>query len=427
MTAPAASIDPDEIRLLSAQIHAATARLTTLVAGYDAGLAWADGGFRSNAHWLTVNTGFGLHSSSELVRVGHALDQLPRIAAAFADGQLSFDKVRAVTRVATPEDEHVWLGVALHASGSQLERICRAVRSALDVNDPRRADDELAHRSVRRWWRDDGMLEILAVLPREDGAVVMAAIDAVASDIFNERAASDQERSGSAPEHGLQSVLRADALVRIFVQHVAADSPEPVVAPTRQMVVHVDASALIKRDDSARCHIEDGSWLTPVAAQWLACDSDFVAILERDGKPLDVGRAKRVISPRMRLALQARDRGCRYPGCGVPAKRTEGHHIRHWLDLGLTELENLISLCRYHHRRHHEGAFEIRVLDDGDFAFERGDGTSIVPVEPVVANGRFYIPDAITAQTAVARSGGERCNVDHTIYVLSNTVAGRSP
>ena len=263
------------------------------------------------------------------MRVGHPLEQLPCIAAAFADGQLSFDKVRAVTRVATPEDENVWLGVALQASGSQLERICRAVRSALDVNDPRRADDELAHRGLRRWWRDDGMLEILLVLPREDGALVMAAIDAVANDIFNECATSDQERTGPTPEHGRQSILRAEACVRIFEQRVASDSPEPVVAPTRQMVVHVDASALIKRDESGRCHIEDGSWLSPVAAQWLGCDSDVVSILERDGKPLDVGRAKRVISPRMRLALQARDRGCRYPGCGVPAKRTDGHHIRH--------------------------------------------------------------------------------------------------
>ncbi|HET9892139.1 MAG TPA: DUF222 domain-containing protein, partial [Mycobacterium sp.] len=353
--------EPDKIRVLAAQLHAGTAQLTTLVARYDAGGEWADGGFRSLAHWLSVYTGFGLHMSSEVVRVGHALEQLPRIAGAFSEGRLSFDKVRAVTRVATPEDETVWLGVALEASGSQLERICRAVRSALDVNDPRRGDDELAHRSLRRWWREDGMVEILAVLPREDGAVVMAAIDSVASDIFTERAASDQERGGPTPEHGRRSVLCADALVRICEQRVAADSPEPAVAPTRQMVVHVDASALIKRDDSGRCHIEDGSWLSPVAAQWLACDSDVVAILERDGKPLDVGRAKRVISPRMRLALQARDRGCRYPGCGVPAKRTEGHHIRHWLDLGLTELANLISLCRFHHRRHHEGAFEIRV------------------------------------------------------------------
>lgn len=416
----------EEIQLLAAQIHAATARLCSLAANYDAGLAWANGGFRTSAHWLTVNAGFGLRTSSELVRVGNALECLPRIAAAFAAGRLSFDKVRAVTHVASADDEQMWLDVALHASGSQLARICRAVRSVLDVHDPRRADDELAHRGVRRWWRDDGMLEILAVLPREDGAVVMAALDAVAKDLVAERL--PLQEAGTHEERLSEPALRADALTRICEQRIATDSPEPVVSPTRQMVIHVDASVLLKRDESGRSHIEDGAWLSPASARWLGCDSDIVAIVERDGTPLDVGRAKRVISPRMRLALQARDRGCRFPGCGVPASRTEGHHIRHWLDHGPTELENLISLCRFHHRRHHEGKFDIRVLDDGDFAFERSDGTAICLPEPVAASSWLPSSASMAADTPRAISGGEPCDFEHAIYVLANTVAaGHSP
>src|SRR5215472_12455931 len=97
------SVPGDEICLLSAQIHAATARLAGLVGSYDAGSRWADHGARTCAHWLTINAGFDLRSSGELVRVAHALEALPQLGAAFAEGRLSFDKVRAVTRVATPE------------------------------------------------------------------------------------------------------------------------------------------------------------------------------------------------------------------------------------------------------------------------------------------------------------------------------------
>lgn len=150
----------DEIRMLSAESHASMARISRMVAKYDSSGEWAGVGVRSCAHWLTISAGFDLRTSSELVRVGHALEQLASIAEAFEQGRLSFDKVRAVTRVAVPEDEAMWLEVALQASGSQLARICRSVRSALDVNDPRRGDDELAHRGLRYWWRDDGMFEL---------------------------------------------------------------------------------------------------------------------------------------------------------------------------------------------------------------------------------------------------------------------------
>lgn len=364
-------------------------RLAKLVADYDSSEAWAEAGARSCAHWLSVAAGFDLRSSAELVRVGHALKELPAIAEAFARGELSFDKVRAVTRVALAQDEAMWLRVALSSSGSQLERICRAVRSALDVNDPRRADDELAHRGVRSWWRNDGMLELMAVLPREDGAVVMAAIDSVTKDLVNERCAPNARPDAPAPDKLRRSVLEADALVRMCEQHLSAATPEPVVAPTRQVVIHVDASVLRGEEAGGRSHVEDGPWLSAQAARWQACDADTVTITERDGLPIDVGRAHRVIPPRLRLALHARDQGCRYPGCGVPAKRCEGHHWRHWIDGGATDLCNCLLLCRFHHRRHHEGRFTIRKVAAGEFVFERADGTAIEsrwlasPPEPV--------------------------------------------
>jgi hypothetical protein len=97
------------------------------------------------------------------------------------------------------------------------------------------------------------------------------------------------------------------------------------------------------------------------------------------GLPIDVGRARRLITPRLRLAMQSRDGGCRYPGCSVPAPRTDGHHIIHWSDHGRTDLRNL---CRFHHRSQHEGRFLIKREPSGAFTFTDAKGRPLVNVEP---------------------------------------------
>jgi hypothetical protein len=271
------------------------------------------------------------------------------------------------------------------------------------------------------------MLEVFAVLPREDGAVVMAAVDAVARELVTERQRPSDSSAVAVSERLHLPVLRADAIVRICESYLANQSREPVVAPTRQMVVHVDASVLQTDDDSGRSHIEDGPWLAARSARWLACDSDVVVVPERTGKPVDIGRATRVIPSRLRLALQVRDRGCRYPGCGVPARGCEGHHIRHWLDGGPTDMENLICLCRFHHRRHHEGKFRIRPLDAGEFAFERSDGTPIVPPAAVAASTLLKSPDSISADSPVAAQGGEACDLGWTVSALADAMSRGGP
>lgn len=414
----------EQVARLAPRIHAATAELVTLAAQLDAEQVWADAGMRSCAHWLSVNIGVALWTGAEMVRVGHALRSPPRIAAAFGEGRLSFDKVRAVTMVAQPQDEEMWLGIALHASGAQLNRICRAVQRSLDAGDPRRADDELAHRGVRVWWRGDGMLELLAVLPREDGAVVMAAIEAAATTIAGEQQRSEGDLRPISPVRLSQPALRADALVRICEDSIALCSAEPVVAPTRQMVVHVDAGVLSKGDAGGRSHIEGGPWLSHESVRWLSCDSDVVTIAERDGLPIDVGRVRRVIPPRLRLALQARDQGCRFPGCAVPAPRAEGHHIKHWADGGRTDLANLVSLCRFHHRQHHQGNFRIRVADGGEIDFETKDGDPLPPLMPKAADEPLGDPEsAVVGTTSRALSGGESCDFGYAVSVLADASA----
>ena len=138
---------------------------------------------------------------------------------------------------------------------------------------------------------------------------------------------------------------------------------------------------------------------------------------ERDGLPIDVGRMRRMPPDRLRRAVQVRDRFCRFPGCGVPARRTEAHHIDHWVMGGPTNLANLISLCGFHHRRHHDGGYRIRKAPDG-FRFEADDGHLIGPIVPdPIDRGeeRSFPPEFARAQ-----SGGEAMDFDYALSVIAD-------
>ncbi|MDP2091597.1 MAG: DUF222 domain-containing protein [Pseudohongiella sp.] len=107
------------------------------------------------------------------------------------------------------------------------------------------------------------------------------------------------------------------------------------------------------------CSIEHGPFLSPASARRLACDTALLTVLEDShGNVLNVGRKTRTVSPALRRALMIRDHGCRFPGC-TESRFVDAHHIHHWCDGGETKLENLVLLCRRHHRLVHEQGYEI--------------------------------------------------------------------
>ena len=361
--------------------------------------------------------------------------QLPRHSQAFAAGQLSLDKVSAITRVATAADEQIWLELARQASGAQLARICREYRRATRADAPTQATAHLAARGLFTHWDDEGMLHLRAALPPDDGALVLAALESVAGPRPMASPTADDAPGCDAvadPAEDPGAARRADALVALCEQALAVRdvSPEATALATRRMVVHVDVGVLTGEDPEGRCHLEDGPALSAAAALRLGCDAEIVAVTERDGLPIDAGRSRRIVSTRLRRAVQARDRSCRFPGCAVPARRTHAHHIDHWAAGGRTELGNLVSLCGFHHRRLHDGAFRIRSGSGaGTYAFEAADGRPIGPdgrraarVEGAVELLRRTTGARarIDATTPRAGDAGGPLDLDHTIWVTTH-------
>jgi hypothetical protein len=141
-------------------------------------------------------------------------------------------------------------------------------------------------------------------------------------------------------------------------------------------VIHASAEALpeygpVNPDDPPQ--VQDGPVVAAETVRRITCDCGVVPILEtNDSEPLNIGRKNRVISAAIYRALKRRDRGCRFPGC-VNSRFVDGHHIVHWADGGETKLDNLVLLCRHHHRLIHEGGYYI-VKDGSELMFFRGDG-----------------------------------------------------
>jgi HNH endonuclease len=170
----------------------------------------------------------------------------------------------------------------------------------------------------------------------------------------------------------------------------------------------------------ARCHVEDGPAISVSTAQMIACSSSLSWMLhDSAGKLLDLGRRRRRPNAALRRAARERDNcRCRFPGC--ESRRIDLHHIQYWSNRGRTSLDNLIGLCRYHHRLVHERGYLIAAARDGTFTVCRPDGTAI-PASPPLPRPDGTIGDChdadITPETIIPPWYGERLDLDHAIYV----------
>jgi Domain of unknown function (DUF222)/HNH endonuclease len=426
-----------EITELASHIHAATCRWLGLVAEFDRRGGWSAWACRSCAEWISWRCSIAPGAAREHVRVARRLEALPLVRAAFAEGRLSYSKVRALTRVDNVEKEAELLALARHATASQLERMVRGYRSVVLAE--RAAASGRPERCVTWSYADDGSLLLRARLPVEEGAVVLQALEAAVERLRGDGVSAEtrgaagfvgagdavgvsaetREPAGlavvadgetpavagtsdrvdvsaetcdaaaappadggdrvSAETDPTASELRADGLV-LMADTLLANAPVARGGGDRfQVVLHVDAATLAGGDDG-RCELADGELLAPETARRLTCDAAVVPLLERGGRALSVGRKTRSVPPALRRALASRDRGCRFPGC-TNRYAIDAHHVRHWAHGGPTSLDNLVQLCRHHHRLLHEGGYTVERTGSG-FAFRRADGREIRAVPP---------------------------------------------
>ena len=366
----------EEIAELSARMQAANYCLLTLIRQFDERGGW-NVGFASCAHWLNWRTGLALGAAREKVRVAHALGELPLLSESMSRGELSYSKVRALTRVATPENEEELLAFARCGSAAHVERLVRAWRRVDRLEDQEEERRRHASRSLETYFDDDGMLVVRGRLDAEAGAVVMRALEAASEALYE----SSEERVEIPAAQ-----RRADGLQLLAESALAHELDRGTSGDRYQVVVHVDEKVLADSEADGASVLEDGQHVPAGTSQRLACDAGKVVVRHgRDGRLLDVGRKTRTIPPAIRRALNARDQICRFPGC--QSKFCEAHHVKHWARGGETRLDNLVLLCRRHHRAVHEEGFSMKLTAEGVVSFYWPDGRPMpeAPSAPTLA------------------------------------------
>jgi hypothetical protein len=424
----------EQITTLAGHLNAANARFLALIAELDRRRGWAEWGVKSCAHWLNWKCGIGLGAAREKLRVAHALEKLPRIAVAMTEGRISYAKARELTRVAEESNEDYLLNIALCGTASHVEQLVRGYRMALDAQELSR--EAIQQRDQSLWFHSepDGSLAIRGRLPAEVGALFKKALEAAENSLpipKNVPAGTSFDTVSTDDLHRSRK-RRVEALAMIAESFLASVPQELSGGDRQQIVVHVDAETL-KHSHAGRCELEHGPAIAAETARRLACDASHVAIIENEkGEPLNVGRKTRTIPPAIRRALNARDYGCRFPGCTFK-RYVDGHHVKHWAHGGETKLSNLVTLCRFHHRLVHEGQVAIETLDDGAFRFLRPDGRTFDSPLPTrtdwtaLVAGHAAADIRITPATAVTRWAGEALDQDLAISSLMERQAKNVP
>src|SRR2546423_11945326 len=315
---PAAELDRlgDEIAERPAHHDAATARLLELIRDFDARGGW-NTGFSSCAAWLSWRVGLDLGAARERVRVARALGTLPLLAEALARGELSYAKVRALTRVATPETEARLLGVGRAGTAAHVERIVRGWRCVDRRAEAREAKRRHTTRALRVYQAEDGLVVARGRLEPEMGALVMEALAAARESLYQRARAATGFGDVSA-ETPTVTQQRADALALLAetALHHGLDPGTP--GERYQVVVHVDAPVLADPEQPGQSVLEGGTHVSAETSQRLACDASRVVMRhDGEGRLLEVGARTRTIPPALRRAIHHRDQGCRLPGSGL--------------------------------------------------------------------------------------------------------------
>ena len=326
--------------------------------------------------WIRIHCHLTGPQAANYVAAGEHFDALPQTAVAIAEGKVGFGHMvvmartadaLAVSHTARALNEERVLAKALENSVGKFHHICRHLRHAADPQSYKATEADLVeNRSLRISTDDDsGAVFLSGVFDSESGAVIRTVLEPLA------------RRSG-ADDHRRYERRMADALVDVAWHHLDNGLVPQNASARTHLQVTTSLETLKGLDGAPAAELEFSLPISAKAVERLACDCSITRILlNSDSMVIDVGRAKRVITPAQRKALNARDKHCVWPGCDRPASWTSGHHLKHWIHGGGGDLPNLALLCYRHHWMVHEGNWQIL----------RGDDGRLVTIPPMVTFG----------------------------------------
>jgi Domain of unknown function (DUF222)/HNH endonuclease len=339
-----------------ATMASAMAKTFEAVAAFDEQGPWEAGGASSMTSWLAARYRLAKGTAREWVRVAHALRDLPAIAEAFAQGRLSWDQLRPLTRFADPDSD---ADLCRRAQGMSPADLWVEARRHERLS-ARMAADAHRRRYLAMWWDPERpLLYLNGMFAGEQGTAIEAVLSRRAEQI-----PSDPDASSPA------EARFADALTDLLT----GTGSEPVT-----VVVHADTEVLgggEPRHGPSRSETESGQRLAAETVRRLACDGRIEWVVERDGRPVGIGRRGRAVSGPLDRALRHRDRTCRFPGC-EGRRWLHAHHLVHWAHGGPTDLDNLVLLCGRHHRLLHEGGWSTRGRPGIDLRFHDPGGRAL--------------------------------------------------
>jgi hypothetical protein len=336
-------------------IHRLEAEATEWLAEIDRRRSFETSGHLSTNSWLTSRIGDGAGPAATRVRIARLIGQMPHTRRSFAAGELDLDRVRRLAALREVDetlfqrDEQILVDTAERLSGRNLRRAFDYWKQAADHAGAIR-DAERAHQRRRLSVSQvfDGMVRLDGDLAAEDGEVVITALRSL-----TDSAGRDTDDIRTPVQR------RADALVEICRDYL--DHGDTPVSGGEKPHITVTVSLEALEGQAGRpCEMDETGVITPEAARRIACDAGVSRVVTRgDSEILDIGRRTRTVPAATRRALVVRDGGCIVAECDRPHRWCDAHHVRHWVDGGPTDLDNLMLLCRRHHRMVHTGVVRL--------------------------------------------------------------------
>src|ERR1700730_2200334 len=358
---PASSMD-DDLVALRQHINGCEAEFTRRLTRFDKGGGYGPSGALTAKAWLRWKCNFSPSAASDRVDVARELGCLPQASQAFAEGDFSYQHAAMIARTAErlgekmeTNAETIMVTAAKDLDLARLRVVTVQLRHYMDpesVLDDANESHEL--RFLHFSQTLDGVFYLNGRFDSESGAVLQTALNALSGPPTSEDKRSPKQR-------------RADCMVEMARQHLDRGNLPQVGGQRPHLAVTVSMATLTKQPGSPAAELE---WTQPIPAETarrLACDAAVTPIFP--GSESDqprAGQTTRSICGSQRKALVARDKGCRFPGCDRPPDWTDAHHFDHWADGGKHVMQNLVLLCRRHHRKVHEEGWQLVVVGDGD-------------------------------------------------------------